>query len=104
MIFIRYTVYKPIMAKNPPLYGYYSHNHAMKVGCEITLYRNNSGREVLVTGTGSTKDPEDSDYRYPQTISVGRINSSWQLLDKYKVTGPIDNGYLLDPEEEQWAA
>lgn len=89
---------------NSPVYGYYSHNHAVMQGCIIRVYMNARGREVLVTGTGPTRDPELSGYNYPQTIPVGRITNKWQLLYTNKVSGGIDPQYLLDPEEEQEAA
>ena len=86
--------------KTAPVYGYYSHNHAAMPGCVVCIYQNSRGREVLVTGTGSTKNPEDSGYNYPQTISVGRITGKWQLMYKNRVTGGIDPQYLIDPEQE----
>ena len=85
--------------RTPPIYAYYSHNHSENPGCPISVYRTPSGREVIITGTGSTPDPEDSDYNYPQTILVGRMNKKWQLLRKYKIKDPADPEYLLDPEE-----
>jgi hypothetical protein len=89
------------MAKRtPPIYAYYSHNHAVEPGCPISVYRTPSGREVVVTKTGPTPDPKDSGYTYPQTIRVGRMNKKWQLLRTYKIKGPADPEYLLDPEEE----
>lgn len=92
------------MATEESTYGYYSHNHAMKEGCETKVYTDDSGRQVLVTETGSTKIPEDSGYNYPQTILVGRITRKWKLIDTYILTECPDPKYLLDPEEEQWAA
>ena len=93
------------MAKRtPPIYAYYSHNHAVEPGCPISVYRTPSGREVVVTKTGPTPDPKDSGYTYPQTILVGRMNKKWQLLRTYKIKGPADPEYLLDPEEELDAA
>ncbi len=89
---------------NAKLYGYYSHNHAVMQGCIIRVYMNARGREVLVTGTGSTRDPESSGYNYPQTIPVGKITNKWQLISIYRVAEKINPQYLLDPEEEQEAA
>ena len=86
---------------NAKLYGYYSHNHATIPGCVVYLYRNSRGREILVTKTGHTKYPEDSGYRYPQTITVGRITDKWQLISSYMVADKIDPQYLMDPEEEK---
>lgn len=86
-----------------PVYGYYSHNHATMTGCMIDVYRNARGREVLVTETGSTKNPEDSGYNYPQTIPVGRITDKWQLISTYRVAEKVDPQYLLDPEEQEAA-
>jgi hypothetical protein len=86
---------------NSPIYGYYSHNHSVMQGCIISFYINARGREVLVTGTGPTKDPESSGYNYPQTIPVGRITNKWQLISIYRVVEKIDPQYLIDPEEEQ---
>ena len=85
--------------KSAPLYGYYSHNHASIPGCEISIYRNPQGREVLVTGFGSTENPKDSGYHYPQTLEVGKITAKWQLLHLHRVKGVLDPQYLLDPEE-----
>jgi hypothetical protein len=90
--------------KTAPVYGYYSHNHAAIPGCKVSIYRNTRGREILVTETGSTKDPESSGYNYPQTISVGRITDRWQLISSSRISDKINPQYLLDPEEEQEAA
>ena len=84
--------------KTAPIYGYYSHNHASMPGCEIRIFRHPQGREVLVTGFGSTENPEDSGYDYPQTLEVGKITAKWKLLHLYRVKG-VDPQYLLDPEE-----
>jgi len=59
--------------------------------------------EVLVTETGSTKNPEDSGYNYPQTIPVGRITDKWELISTYRVAEKVDPQYLLDPEEQEAA-
>lgn len=85
--------------KTAPLYGYYSHNHASIPGCEISIYMHPQGREVFVTGFGSTQNPEESGYNYLQTIEVGEITAKWQLLHLYRVKGVVDTQYLLDPEE-----
>lgn len=82
------------------VYGYYSHNHACIPGCIVRIYRKPNGQEILITGTGTTVDPEDSGYIYPQTLSIGIIKKTWQLLDTFQVNGPIDPEYLLDPEND----
>jgi hypothetical protein len=90
--------------KTAPVYGYYSHNHASIPGCEIRVYLNSQGREVLVTGFGSTQNPKDSGYYYLQTIEVGKITNQWELIDCYIFTKEIDPPYLLDPEDDLEAA
>lgn len=89
--------------KTTLVYGYYSHNHATIPGCVVYVYQDLHGREILVTGTGSTKNPEDSGYNYPQTISVGRITYKWQLISSYRVAEKVYPPYLLDPEEQEAA-
>jgi|GEM_PF-1024454 len=90
--------------KTTPLYGYYSHNHAIIPGCEISVYRNPQGREVLVTGFGSTQNPKDSGYNYLQTIEVGKITAKWQLISRHKIPVEFNSQYLVDPEDDLEAA
>jgi len=104
MIFIRCTVYKPIMAQNHPLYGYYSSFHEGTPGCNVSIYRTPSGREERITGTGYTEKPEYSNYNHIHTRVVGIITKGWKLIREFKTPEPRDPEYLLDPEEEQWAA
>ena len=90
--------------RTPPIYAYYSHNHSEEPGCQISVYRTPSGREVVVTETGPTQDPKDSGYTYPQTIQVGIIDDKWKILEEYTVPEPKYPEYLIDPEEPDAAA
>lgn len=60
-------------------YGYFSHQHVAKQGTEVQLWRKPDGAEVYTTGTGLTKHPEDSGYRYAQTRQLGDMKG-WELL------------------------
>jgi len=91
-------------AKNPTVYGYFSHHHRTLPGCPVTLYLTPDNREVFVTETGPTPDPKDSGYTYPQTIKVGIIDDKWKILEEYTVPEPKYPEYLIDPEEPDAAA
>lgn len=90
--------------KQPRQYAYFSHFHKDEPGCLVYIYRTPYGKEVEVTGFGSTKDPEESDYRFLGTQLVGEITTEWQLIDEYRIPDSIDPQHLLDPEEEYLAA